>query len=685
MKKLLFITLGSALWMCAGAQNSNDRNAPKAVSLRPYYQQSMMRKSETTEALTNFYAQGTQATRKQGQNARVLSGPVGIGTAYNALGFYDASATQMTCTQTTTPPLLVMTHRENSGAAYGSGAYTPSYSTNNGNSWDSTSIIMFKNQTSRYPNGVVFNPTGNTNPMHAYASTSGPWTNGSASQISWVKTVYGSIRMDTANRNENIWTNGNVGVVTQNTGNLSYMTSCDDSNVHIIGVDWRENAGQTAFTRFMGAVLTTGKFNASNNFTWTQKVIRPHLWDGFHGAVAGSPYDSLGEFIGSPGTAWSQDGKTGYVVIFGNLDSAGYNYATYQPIVYKTTDHGQTWNMMPPYNFRHIANLVHYLAGRATMDSGFASPMWNLIGQGQGDESDYDLVVDINGDLHIVGAVEAAIYANPDSAYAIYSWQYPKLYIYDVFNTTPTGGWQARFVDSLMCRPSFSVVTTAPWLSNASNQVNYGARIQTSRTVDGSKIFYTWEDDNIIDSSGIQYPDVYGRGYDVQNNKATMTYQFTNTADQYFLDVSDKVLVTGVFPNTVYTIPCSYISSVSNNNDGTMPVDIWYQGGVIYGDSSFSIPLGLNETKPTGFSVSNNYPNPFTNETQFNISLEKASTVSVDVFNMIGEKVVAAVTPATMAAGVHQVTLGGHGMSAGIYFYRVTVNGETITHKMVIQ
>jgi hypothetical protein len=689
MKKLLLVALGSGLWMCAGAQNSNDQKAQKVVSLRPYYQQAMMHRSEKTQALNNFYSQGTQQRRTQSQNARVLSGnPVGIGTAYNAFGVYDASTTAITCTQATTPNLIVMTHREDANLAFGSGAYTPSYSTDNGNTWDSTSIVMFKNQTSRYPNGVIYNPTGNTDPMKTYAAVAGPWTNGSATQISWVKTVYGSIRLDTANRNENIWANGQVGVTTQDNGNLSYMTSTDDGRVRVIGVDWNENGAGSAFTRFMGAVLTTGKFNGTA-FTWTQQTIRPHLYDGYRGATTGSPYDSLGEFIGTPGTAWSQDGKTGYVVIFGNLDSigAGYNYfyGTYQPIVYKSTDSGATWTMMPPYNYKNIPNLVQYLTaeGRVTNDSGVAYPLWDLIGQGQGAENDYDLVVDINNNLHIVGSIQAGFYAGPDSAFAIYSWQYPKYYIYDVYNTTAMGGWQARFVDSLTCRPSFSVSTTAPWLSNNTNQVNYGARIQTSRTIDGSKIFYTWEDDNIVDSAGILYPDIKGMGVDIQNsNHQTKVYQFTTTQDQYFLCVSDKVLVAGTSPNATYTIPCAYIGSPTNSNDGTSPVTIWYQGAVVYGDTSF---LGFNEVKSPGFSVSNNYPNPFTNETQFNISLEKESTVSVDVFNVLGEKVVAAVTPSKMAPGTHMVTLGGRGMSAGIYFYRVTVNNETITHKMVIQ
>jgi len=682
MKKVLLVAFASVLWLGGQAQSQSATRKP--VALRPYYMHGMLHKNDAKPVIGSFYTTGVQATKKQGSNARVATGTgVHIGTAYNAYGVLDATTTAITANQAT--GLITMTHREgitDAQVGHGTGVLQPSYSTNNGANWDST-FVIFNADSARYPNGVIFNPAGNLNWKNCYVAVSGPWTNAPAPPaIGWTKTVYGSMRMDSSNIDTIHFVNGAPGVYPQDNGNISFMTSCDDSTVHVIGMDQNENPAGTAFTRFMGAVITTGKFQ-TNKFNWTQQIVRPHLMDGYLGATAGSPYDSLAEVMGTPGQAWSQDGKTGYVVIFGNLDSAGYNYYSYQPIVYKTTNSGQTWAMLPMYNFANLftPTSAPWLDRWPNQDSGTFYPLWNLIGQAQGDENDYDLVVDKNNDLHIFGSIQGAFYANPDSAYKIYTFSTPTpvFYVYDVHMSTPTGGWKARFIDSLTASPSYSLQTTE-WASNAQATVDFGARIQASRTLDGSVVFCTWNDD--LANTNIQYPDVFGQAYNVVQNTATPVTQFTNTIDQFFMCASDNALTTGSYPNATYTIPCSYIAS-PNGNDGTHPVEFLYQGGVVYTDSQF---LGVNEvtTKDGSFSVSNNYPNPFSNTTQFNVNLDKESTVGVDVYNMLGEKV-QSIESKTMSPGTHVITLGGKGMSSGVYFYRVNVNNQVISHKMIIE
>jgi hypothetical protein len=293
-----------------------------------------------------------------------------------------------------------------------------------------------------------------------------------------------------------------------------------------------------------------------------------------------------------------------------------------------------------------------------------------------------DLVVDKNNELHIFGSIQGAFFGSPDSNYGVrtFSAPAPVYYIYDMHMSTPTGGWKARFIDSLTASPSYSLVTTE-WHSNATATVDFGARIQASRTLDGSVVFCTWNDD--LADQNITYPDVFGQAYNVTTNKATPVKQFTTSIDQFFLCVSDNALTTGSFPTATYTIPCSYVAS-PNGNDGTAPVEFLYQGNVVWQDADFT--LGVNEvaTQNGGFSVSNNYPNPFNNTTQFNVNLTKESTVGVDVYNLLGEKV-QTIEPKTMAPGTHIITLGGKGMSSGVYFYRVSVNNEVISHKMIVE
>ncbi|HLO89780.1 MAG TPA: T9SS type A sorting domain-containing protein, partial [Lentimicrobium sp.] len=83
-------------------------------------------------------------------------------------------------------------------------------------------------------------------------------------------------------------------------------------------------------------------------------------------------------------------------------------------------------------------------------------------------------------------------------------------------------------------------------------------------------------------------------------------------------------------------------------------------------------------------SVSQNYPNPSNGTTQFTVSLDKASLVSVDIYNLLGQKL-SSLSQQKYSAGDHTVTLNTSGLNAGVYIYSVTVNGERYTNKMTVK
>ncbi len=372
--------------------------------------------------------------------------------------------------------------------------------------------------------------------------------------------------------------------------------------------------------------------------------------------------------------AWSQDGKTGYVIFFGNLDSANYayDYESLQPIVYKSTDHGATWNMMPMFNFNSIPSLVQYI--RPTIDNPAVKlPMWDINGDsGYYPGHDVDATVDTNGNLHIFGAIAPGALSNPDSG----GYQYNTVasggrYIYDVYTTTATGGWKATFIDSLKA-PMGAPGALTEW-ANASPPIGFGARIQASRTKGGSKVFCTWVDDFLGDYAMVN-PDIVTAEIDVATNKVTGPTQITNDADNYFLMVGDIAYANG----GCWNIPSTVVVDNTAGSMGTTPIQYYYVQGVCAVD-------GVNEVKnnASGFSVSQNFPNPFTKLTSFNVNLEESSTVSVDVYNMVGQKVWS-MSPERMEPGTHTVTLNGV-FSAGVYFYQVMANGFAVTHKMIVE
>ncbi len=691
MKKSVLLIIATGVCAYAMAQNAPSP-APQSMSVPPVHAGQMQKMNDRNSVNGPFLP----AKSHLDNSHRVQSSRIPLGSSYNAYGYLDANTTAITANQAC--KLIVVTHREDASkpsGTYGTGSYEASFSTNYGTSWDSDIVVLkaFQSgsQGSRYPNGVIFCPAGDTNAANTYDAFAGPWTNGT----NWAANVGGSIRLDSMFDREDFWPNGVAGIKTENNGDLGYMQSCDDSTVHVIGEGFNYN-GSNYQTRYLGAVITTGKF-VNDSFHWTQQVIKPHFWNAYYGALSTDPVDSGNgtgagyacQHIGPAGMAWSQDGSTGYVVFLGNLDSAGLDYVSYQPIVYKSTDHGNTWNMMAPFNYSTLPNLVQYIY-HTSDDTNLKLPLIGVLeGGGQGSENDYDLTVDKDKNLHIFCSVTADFYSNPDSAYwpHWYKAPYGNYYIYDLYTTSPTGGWNARFIDSLHATPG-DTISNSDWSVNTGTSpytyVAYGARIQASRTTNGEHIFCMWEDDIQGDPQIIQ-PDIFGQSYDVNTATASPVHQFTNDGREYFMCASNIALESKdtLCPNVRYTVPCFYVQPQSAGNDGTSPVNLFYQNDVIFVcDSNFA--SAVHDVTPAQFTVSPNYPNPFNKTTEFNVTLPEASAVSVDVFNMLGQKVWT-MTPARMGAGVNVISINGSALSPGVYFYRVTVNDSSITQKMVIE
>ncbi len=84
--------------------------------------------------------------------------------------------------------------------------------------------------------------------------------------------------------------------------------------------------------------------------------------------------------------------------------------------------------------------------------------------------------------------------------------------------------------------------------------------------------------------------------------------------------------------------------------------------------------LSLNNS-PEQYSLSHNFPNPFENITEIEYSLKKAGNVNLKVYNVLGEEISSLVNE-YQDAGNYKVKFDGSKLSEGIYFYKITVNGN---------
>jgi len=92
---------------------------------------------------------------------------------------------------------------------------------------------------------------------------------------------------------------------------------------------------------------------------------------------------------------------------------------------------------------------------------------------------------------------------------------------------------------------------------------------------------------------------------------------------------------------------------------------------------------GVEEAAPQAFSVSQNTPNPFNPSTTINFSMVKAGKVTVEIFNVAGQKIETLVN-STMNSGVHSVVWNASKYSGGVYFYTVKSGNEVRTMKMTL-
>ena len=86
---------------------------------------------------------------------------------------------------------------------------------------------------------------------------------------------------------------------------------------------------------------------------------------------------------------------------------------------------------------------------------------------------------------------------------------------------------------------------------------------------------------------------------------------------------------------------------------------------------------------PSEFALLSNYPNPFNARTVIDYQLPVGSSVRLDVYNILGEKVVTLVDE-EQEAGYRSVTWDASEIASGIYFYKLTAGDYTATRRMML-
>lgn len=89
------------------------------------------------------------------------------------------------------------------------------------------------------------------------------------------------------------------------------------------------------------------------------------------------------------------------------------------------------------------------------------------------------------------------------------------------------------------------------------------------------------------------------------------------------------------------------------------------------------------EEIPTSFSLAQNFPNPFNPSTTIQYSLPQSGSVSLKIYNLLGEEV-KTLADEYQVAGKHSVHFNASSLASGIYLYRIQAGAFEQTKKMIL-
>lgn len=661
MKKLLLLSVAAAISVSAIGQT-----APKRSTRVDAKKLSVMSPDNLT-ANQNVIPRAHAALKRSqaSGNHTTAVNVVPLGQSANAFGNFYIGKSLLQCE----PSLNTVTlfHR-NSPAVTGdanTGFYRYDISTDGGSTWlteQGPAYGPILNPTGihngRYPLGTIGNPTGNTDPNAAYEVYDGVWHDG----VVWHGENWGMAKLDGSTHTENY--------DSLPTGNMVWIEDIFATKQNVI---WR-----------MGAV------EADNAGTYSDTLsVEKGVWNGTDYVYTRQNLH-FGTYVNSAGTplrpydmnvAFSDDGQIGYAVCLNNNDSTQLVYPTavmYMQM-YITTDGGATWTGADA-NTPFDVNVQYTVAGwfvdadPTLIDSTYTVAGWGAV------RPDFDMAVDGNGNLHIlVGVFPGNSFGESESTTG--TWGLADLY-------TTGHGSPGSWYGQLIAKPT-------TYLGNFSDATNIqeGNRPFVSRSYDGTKMFFGWFDTRPEFATTLNdFPDLFVKGYDINTGLWTVDSNMTQgtSADavcQYGLGsyyVKDDGACT-------YTIPAAYMTMEATMND---PCDFSYIDGATFSCSDFVIagaPVLLSTTgisqviKPDyHFSVSSNYPNPFSGTTYLDITLPSATDVTIEVSNMIGQ--VMSTTRHNLHAGQNlKVPVDCSTFAKGVYVYKVIAGSEVVTKTMTVR
>ncbi len=97
-------------------------------------------------------------------------------------------------------------------------------------------------------------------------------------------------------------------------------------------------------------------------------------------------------------------------------------------------------------------------------------------------------------------------------------------------------------------------------------------------------------------------------------------------------------------------------------------------------------PIGISTISneiPEKFSLYQSYPNPFNPSTTIKFDIPKSANVNMTIYDMLGREVETLVN-GELKAGTYKADWNASNFASGVYFYKLTSDGFSVTKKMIL-
>jgi hypothetical protein len=187
---------------------------------------------------------------------------------------------------------------------------------------------------------------------------------------------------------------------------------------------------------------------------------------------------------------------------------------------------------------------------------------------------------------------------------------------------------------------------------------------------------------SLVFKNGTTYDDTY-TFEDRRDSTLTTSNKWVNYFS-YRYGANEGADLSGTFFNSSLFVPQRFSYAVTNGWTG------WYPGqgftNHLYLDAGMKLSSTTTSTKevPNSFTLGQAYPNPASNDVTIAFDLKANKNVKVSLVNLLGQEVISIVN-SNFSAGANEVKFNVNNLSAGVYFYTMTVDGVSQSQKIMIK